>query len=454
MTLTGTDTIPAAEPRLQGSTVKTARGRASAYEHLAIWFFILNTISAALFIGVVNRPIYDDLFNISDVHRYASEGVSLDTLSRQVNAPGPTSFLWMATGVHLLGGDELRAARAAALLSWVLLGAGMLIGARYTKLPELWLSALIATLVFPHTATASASVLTEGPAMLFAMLGALLWIESLSRATITLRRMLLAALGGLFMGIAITCRQYDLMLLPAAVLLTQSEWPGRDEKNPTWFGSVILSLTAAMIPVLCLVLAWKGFTSPFVVQAVNAKAGLNLSRPIVSAFYSILYLLPLTFPAMLLWRPAQRWRAFCFAALAGLGVASFSSSLLQPGPLQSLIHATSRVPGAKSVVLGLIAGVATYNAFAVGGLLWERRGSLRSSPPVVFALLAIVFFIAEQFGVGGSMPFFDRYVLELAPFFGLVAYYVSPRLTSPRVLALAFLFVVSQVMLWRHAFGG
>lgn len=422
---------------------------------MAVFFLILNAISALLFIGFVNHPVYDDVYNVLDVHRYASEGVSADTVRRNVNAPGPTSFLWMAAAVRLLGGDELRAARVGALSSWLLLGAGMLIGARHSRSPQLWHSALLVTLVFPHAATATASALTEGPALFFAMMGVLIWVESVSRPTITPRLVLMAMIGGLFMGIAVTCRQYYLMLLPAAVLVAviQSR-RGRVVESSLWYVTVILSLATAIIPVSLLVLTWKGFTSPGVGHSTwNTGVGISGLRPVVTIFYIALYLVPLTFPAMLRLRFAQHRRVFLFAALTGIGVTYFRSYLLQPGPLMSLVHIGGRVPAGEFIIFALIVVVTIYNAVALGLQLWSRRASLFSSPHLAFALLAIVFFIGEQVGVGGNMPFYDRYLLQLAPFLGLVAFDVLPGLTLQRLLSLVFLSVVGQGMLWRHALG-
>lgn len=450
------DTIPGAAPLLHESTTKTWHAWSWRYDHLAVFFLVLNTISALLFIGFVNRPIYDDAYNVLDVHRYASEGVSVDTVRRNVNAPGPTSFLWMATAVRLLGGNELRAARVGVLSSWLLLGAGVLIGARHSRFPQLWYSALLVTLVFPHAATASASVLTEGPALLFAMMGALIWVESLSRPTITPRLVLIAMMGGLFMGTAVTCRQYYLMLLPAAVLVAviQSQ-RRRVGESSLWYVAVILSLATAIVPMLLLVLTWKGFTSPGVGHSMwNTGVGISGLRPVVTVFYIALYLVPLTFPAMLRLRFAQYWRVLLFAALIGIGVTYFRSYLLQPGPLMSLVHIGGRVPAGEFIIFALIAVVTIYNAMALGLQLWSRGASLFSSPLVAFALLTIVFFIGEQVGVGGNMPFYDRYLLQLAPFLGLVAFDVLPGLTLQRLLALVFLSVVGQGMLWRHALGG
>lgn len=446
------DTILETAPLPPGSTVNTWQARSCRYNHLAIFFLILNTISAILFISFFNRPIYDDPFNIVDVQRYASEGVSVETLRDQINGPGPSSFLWMAAAVRLLGGNELRVARVAVLVSWLLLGGGVLIGARYTQFPELWYSAFLVTLVFPHAATASASVLTEGPALLFATMGVLIWLESVSRQTITPRLTVLAILGGLFMGTAITCRQYYLMLLPAAALFALNELRRRSAKGkPRLFVAVILSLLVAIIPVILMGLAWKGLSSPGMKPGMwNTRVGLNFLRPIVAIFYVAIYLVPLTFPAMGQLKSGQRHRALLFAALAGVGATCFRTYLVQPGPLRSFISIGSRVPAGESIIFWLIAIVTLYNAIGIVLRLWEDRTDLFSFPPVVFALLAIVFFIGEQVGVGGNMPLYDRYVFQLAPFLGIVACGVLPSLTSQRLLALTFLSVVSQMMLWRH----
>jgi len=207
--------------------------------------------------------------------------------------------------------------------------------------------------------------------------------------------------------------------------------------------------------VLLLVLTWKGFTSPGAGRSMwNTEVGISGLRPVVTAFYIALYLVPLTLPAILRLRFAQYRRALLFAALTGIGVTYFRSYLLQPGPLMSLVHIGGQVPAGEFIIFALIAVVTIYNAVALGLQLSSRGASLFSSPLVAFALLAIVFFIVEQIGVGGNMPFYDRYLLQLAPFLGLVAFDVLPGLTLQRLLALVFLSGVGQVMLWRHALGG
>lgn len=426
-----------------------------------ILVFALNVISGGLFISKVNRQVYDEPYNIFDVHNYATRGLSMETLLSHRNPPGPTGFLWMAAGVRLLGGEELRDARVATLMSWILLAAGILICARYSHFPQLWYGALLAMLVFPHALEATATLLTEGPSLLFAVLGALAWIQFASNPDATPRLFALGLLGGLLMGVAVTCRQYNLALLPAAALFILYQWrrPAFREKSG-WNVNAILSYALAAVPVLLMVLAWKGISSPGMATGTSydhmwkASVGLNLTRPLVVAFYTAVYLVPLTFPAMFHMKASQRQRALLIAVPGGAVIAYFNPLFLQPGPLNSLIRFASRVPYGGTALFAAIAIVAIYNSAGVCLLLWEQRQTLASCAPAVFALFVALFFVAEQIGVGGNLPFYDRYVLQLAPFLGLIAFAVLPRLTPARVFALAGMSILSHVMLWRFAFGG
>jgi hypothetical protein len=453
------DTLAAGRPRVQECQIE-GQAWARRYLSLVILAFAMNLISAALFIGFVNRPVFDDKYNVSDVHTYAHQGLSVATVLSHRNPPGPTSFLWMAAGVRLLGGGELRDARIANLISWVLLFVGTLYGARYGSFPQIWYGALLAALVFPHSVMAAATTLTEGPALLFAILGALTWIEAASRPTGTASSFLLLILGAFSMGIAVSCRQYYLALLPAAFLFSLFRLRGLEprEKFLRLLGP-LLSLCVASAPVILLIVVWRGFTSPGIASGMShqelgwtAYAGFNIFRPIVGAFYSCFYLVPLTLPAVWRGRASARWPAFLVALITGILAAGLESSLLQPGPLRAFIQMGSRLPGGESILLGSIAALTVYNAVVTGLLLWEKRRSVLVCPPAIFALLTVVFFIVEQLGVGGNVPLYDRYLLQIAPFLGIIAFSLIPRLDFIRLLPLAAMDVVAHFILWSHAF--
>ena len=435
-------------------------GEPSRLRRLALLFLFLNALSSILFIATVKYPVYDDPNNLPDVHRYASEGVSLETVRQHRNPTGPTSFFWMAAGARILGGDELRAARIAVLASWLILGAAILLWGAKTSSPRLWSYALLVSLVFPHALTASATVLTEGPALLFATLGGFLWLESVLQPSPSPRFFSLGIVGGLSMGIAATCRQYYLALLPAAVVFAYFEWRrNHAPKSSRWNWMVSLSLLAALLPVTFLLAAWKSLASPAMAAGASygtwkSTIGLNFTRPLIAIFYLSAYLLPITFPAMARLSRRRRSGAVLFAAATAIAVAAAGPDFLQPGPLNSFIRFGARGPYGQFVILFAFAAVAIYNVLAVCFLLWEQRISLSSNAPAVFALLVVVFFIAEQIGVGGNLPFYDRYILQLAPFLGLIDFTILPRLTPLRLLALACLSAFSHFMLWRLAFGG
>jgi hypothetical protein len=430
------------------------------YYRLAVVLFLLNSISALLFIIFVNHMAYDDTYNLADVHRYAHEGVSVDSIRANINPAGPTGFVWMAQAARFFPADELRSARVAILVSWLFLGAGILIGARYTSFPSLWYAAFFVMLAFPHAVSATALVLTEGPALLFATLGSLLLIEFLAKPTYNLYLEPLGIAAGLSIGLAITTRQYYLALLPAASLLAVKQWRQRPSQARTeWVLPSTLSLMAALLPVLLLVIVWRGLSSPGMASGSSypnwtATVGVNIYRPIVAGFYIALYSLPLTFPTMLRFRPEQRWRALLVAGLGGFGAAHFMANLLQPGPFNSLIGTLSHAPRVQALFFGLIVGATIYNLVAMSSLLWEQRTILISCPPVLFSFLLIVFFVAEQFGIQGNIPFYDRYVIQLAPFLGIIAFALVPQVTLARLVALGSMSVLGHCMLWRYALRG
>jgi hypothetical protein len=418
--------------------------------------FTLTTLSAVLFIFLVNRPVYDDGFNITDVHAYAQKGVTVSSVLNQKNPPGPLSFIWMAEGVRVFDGGELRAARLATLLSWVGLVIGVLVAAPFSRFPQLWYGAVLCTLVFPHSVIASATLLTEGPALLFAVLGVIAWTEAFSKPRVTLSVLMLALVGSLAIGAATVSRQYYLALVPATAVLGLLLLAHKAPKDrPTWLVALVISLMVALAPLLLLVLVWKGITSPGIAfgtsyKQYHAGMGVNCLRPFVASFCTAFYLIPLTFPAMKRLHVRFGWLAMLPATIVGIGAIPFRFQLIDIGVLRTIIATASRLPLGGDLAFGFIAALSVYNAMAFSLLLWERRSVLVESPPLIFSLLVPLFYVGEQFAVGGTIPFYDRYVLLLAPFLGLISFSLIPRLTLTRLAVLAGMYALSQEMLWRY----
>ena len=452
------ESIPGTGSASGHSTNPSQQASIRNYHRLTVLLFFLNTLTALLFILFVNHADYDEVYHLPDVHRYAHEGVTANSIRAHINAPGPLAYLWMALAVRMFPGNELRSARASILVCWLLLGAGILAAARYTRFPSFWYSALFVTLAFPHALIATALVMTDGPALLLATLGTLMWVEFLSLPTFDLDREPVGVAGGVLVGLAITCRQYFLALLPAGLLFALLQWRKRSaQARSLWVLPILLSLAASIPPVLLLVAVWKGLSSPNMASGISyhnwkSTVGANFWRPIVTTFYIALYSLPLTFPAMRHVPREQRWRTLLVAVLGGFAAVHFMSALLQPGPFNSVVGILSRTPRVQSLFFAMIVGATIYNLVAVVLLFWEKRTIMFSSPPVVFSILAIIFFVAEQFGIQGNLPFYDRYVIQLAPFLGITAFALLPKLSTPRLLVLGASSALGQYMLWRYAF--
>jgi hypothetical protein len=260
----------------------------------------------------------------------------------------------------------------------------------------------------------------------------------------------------LFIGLSITSRQYFLALLPAAgvlaLLLLKSRPYG---EKLQWVGGIVVSLAVAVIPVILLLLVWKGISSPGMEAGTldttyRVGVGLAWLRPIQVIFYTALYLVPYSFPAMWGINRTRRWPVLAGALAVGFVASYFRDYLVNPGPLHSLIEAAARIPAGATLFFWLIASVITYNAVAVGFLCWDERAKLRLCAPAVMCLLVIFFFIAEQLGVGGNIPFYDRYIIQLTPFLGLIGFWVSPKFTRSRILVIVVMSAFSHWMLWRY----
>src|SRR5260370_5460255 len=148
--------------------------------------------------------------------------------------------------------------------------------------------------------------------------------------------------------------------LPAVVELTMQQWRQRSLRSISpWILPTALSLMFGILPVILLVLVWKGLSSPGMVSGSSyrnwtASVGINLYRPLIAGFYIALYSLPLTFPAMTRIRPEQRWRALAVATLFGCGSIPLLSTLFPPGPLNSLIRALFRKPHGQPLLFPFI----------------------------------------------------------------------------------------------------
>ena len=127
----------------------------------------------------------------------------------------------------------------------------------------------------------------------------------------------------------------------------------------------------------------------------------------------------------------------------------FAAQALQPGPLNSSLLLVGRIPGGRTALFALAVFASVYGAVIFAGWMWSKNEVLEM-PEVIFSLLVLLFFVVEQVGIGGNIPFYDRYVLQVAPFMGVVGFCLTPALTRSRVVLLLTLSAMSHGLLWRY----
>ena len=53
-------------------------------------------------------------------------------------------------------------------------------------------------------------------------------------------------------------------------------------------------------------------------------------------------------------------------------------------------------------------------------VIWSERATIIKMPYAIVCSAFVIFFLIEQFFVGGNIPFYERYILQIAPMLGLV----------------------------------
>ena len=182
----------------------------------------------------------------------------------------------------------------------------------------------------------------------------------------------------------------------------------------------------------------------------NSGVGLNIVRPVISAFYLAIYLVPLGFPAAFLLNRKQFLISFVVACIGAVILCLTGEGFLQWGPIRSLAVFAGRFPLGAQICLALLGFLAIFNACSLVIAFGIRQRGVTQSSYFGFSILVLLFFVFEQLGVGGNIQFYERYVLQVAPFLGIVAFGIVPEYRGSRLAVLAAMLVFSNLMLWRY----
>jgi hypothetical protein len=319
-----------------------------------------------------------------------------------------------------------------------------------------------AVLVNPYLPLASATILTEMPSLLALTLGAFLWLNGLS-GTATPDWLSSAKLisGGALVGISITGRQYYLAALPAMAIAFSTQWVERRPSYRTLATPVVaISLVVVVLPIVVLSWAWGGLTSPGMQANVSYKdfsaaLGINPVRPITALLLIGIY----AFPILLL----QHGGSIPYSSVLPAALLALVVTLLVPhntlwcipgtqnlcGPVSGLhIYASARSTILVLAYNGFASFIGFCGVFLLGRTVWLACVANTGIVQAAFAGSFLGFFVVGQLFVGGNIPFYERYILQIAPFIGLTL--ANDRQFSVgRALVASFPFLaLGQYRLW------
>jgi len=188
-------------------------------------------------------------------------------------------------------------------------------------------------------------------------------------------------------------------------------------------------------------------------QGISAFVGINLSRALITMFYLALYFVPFTINFTLRYSYTQKsyLKDIGIAGFGGVLVAVYGDLLLQEGPVNTLTKAAEQyIMFGSTILLGFIGAATFFNAITIVKVIIVRFGEVRDNIPLLFSLSFLLFFVIENAAVGGDINFYERYVLQAAPYIGIVAFFIVRRLTKANIMAIVGMMVVSNLMLWRY----
>ncbi len=217
--------------------------------------------------------------------------------------------------------------------------------------------------------------------MLFAVLGALAWLQAMTQPTSTLSSLLLGIVGGLF------DRYSDHMQAILSCLIacgcSTGGFSGREihiQELGAWLFRAILSIVAVAVPVVLLYMV--GAVSPAPPWCREYPSGYQCESRLQSlAAHHCCFLSRCLFTCLSRSLPCcrvpitQRRAVLFVSALGGFVLALRSSALLQPGPLRTVLGVVGRKSFGVAVLTGLLGAAVIYGVVAFADCYGLKKSS-------------------------------------------------------------------------------
>ena len=429
-----------------------------------LWLSIL--LSSFTFIFLSTNQVFDEPSNLQDIIRYKCCWPSIDQIKNQINPPGPLSFIWISYIGFFLG-DDLYGYRLAVYASWLIIFCVFYVLANTPEVNRTN-SALLILLSATHLPTAMSTLLTEGPALMFALTGILcLILITRIKNSSKIRLSILTLSFGLCIGASIISRQYYLCIIPA-IFITTLQLFLKAVIDKQKLMAVSIGLGISLIPILTLYVIWGGISSPSIREAgisyktAYSTLGVNLERPFTAALYLGIYSLPFTsylsfkkiFTLFNLVLIFTIFTASTILFMYGFYPFGLIATETPSGPVLSFVKLIGIF---TSNFIGDIAYISLVSIGALG--IYSLFQTIRTNfdlicqkPICILSLLTLILFCVEQFAIGGNIPFYDRYILQVIPFLAIFLGGLNIKFGFIQIAYVSTAIIIGQVMLWRHLY--
>jgi hypothetical protein len=422
---------------------------------------LLFLCSSLCFLFLKEKLVFDEPEHLIDLSVYAQNGLSSTTLQQQGNENGVMSYYFLSLLSYFFSLKSWVFFRLSACLSWVFIfWAGWFFFRKKEPHYSYYQFIILFTFTSFYAQLGAATILTEGPSLFYftALLITLYFYQKKPHLPVWF-------LSCFLLGVCMSSRFYQLALLPAVGLwFLGITWHHRGSLQ--WW-TMLGVMALALLPLVWILWQWKGFTPPLFSErypSYTNEVAWSWHRPTSALFLIGIHLLPWLILG------GFRLRKWAMEALIFIGLALvvrhslgyvWDLSWTSPsssGPIDALLSYGYRLDSAVGAAADvLLMALSMRTLFELVCRIIRDFPSVTKWPQLSIRWIAVFYifwYVVEQFFVGASVPFYERYLLLIYPAMGwlIFDYFLYQKITLKIQLYLLLNLLISTWGLWRFYF--
>lgn len=413
---------------------------------------ILILFSSFVFSLLTSSSVFDERYHLIDIERYIKMGINYSSIYLQTTPTGPGSHMWSSIWGKILS-NSIFSIRLSVWVCWVFICIIYYNSYNQAKGKEILFTILF---VFsnPYIPILSGTVMTEGFAIMCILISLFLIEKTILKTDKYIY--LLLTISGFFMGLAIISRLYYLSIFPSAVF----SFLVYNQRTKKKLSSLFILIGSAIIPILILYLIWGSITPPLynkgeVFKNQRVEIGINILRPISVLMYFGIY----TFPFFEVENIKKIPKIAYIISILFSIILTSTMYIWRLNPTHGntgIIDALITFFHNKSIFLGYVVNFLVSFLSLLGVFLLIEKIVIISNRNLsfskTFSIFLLFFFTVQQLFISGNIPFYDRYLIHIIPFLGLIIFTDRIYIDRKTILIVLVFICMGQYGLWRWYF--